>query len=79
MRIETHKGPKNLAGVVSFALRGEHYAIGIAETSHAVSEDCCDAIGRLVDILCERGILSLEEASIVAAGYNQGWEGVHDA
>jgi len=79
MRIGTHRGTEDLSGVVSFALRGEHYDLGIAETSHAVSEGCCDAIGRLVDILCERGILSLEDASIVAVGYNRGWEADSDA
>lgn len=59
---------------VARSLDGNDYGRGQVESAAREAANASEAIGRLVQLLHEKGILTLSEVSFVAAGYDDGLE-----
>jgi len=61
-----HHPGRHLRFAVAEALDGEDYDRGALEEAQATADNCAEAIGRLVEILHGRGILTLDDAGKIA-------------
>lgn len=76
MRVRKPHSPVKytISDYVSGTLESCDYEDGRLESASRVANNSARAIGRLVEILQHKGILSLEEVSEIAAGYDEGLE-----
>ncbi len=75
MKIKTNSYGWNSEGEVSSwvdATLSDARSDGIAERAQQVADACAEAMGRLVAVLAEKGILTAPEVYHVAKGYHNG-------
>jgi hypothetical protein len=49
----------------------DYYQTGVAENADTKAENCAGAIGRLVEILVEKGLLDAKDVNYIAGGLDQ--------